>query len=257
MVGTGAFVVVLTGPAWGDLHRLAPGQSAILGRDEAADIRIDDEGISRRHLQIEVGPDGVRVSDLGSQNGSFHQGERFESQLLTDGDRLQLGINTTLLFRTDEAQAMAEQARAIADLRDPATNLYRRPYFEDRVAAAPAPTSLLYLEIDQTPASPELLTLVAQIIEQGVRQGDLVARLDEHRFGILVPHDNATGVEMLAERLRNRVELARPKDGTRTTLSIGIAVGGQRPEAQISAAREALAHARKTGCNRAVTRSAQ
>ena len=74
----------------------------ILGRDDTADIVLDDPGISRRHSEIRVTNDGphlvTSIRDLGSTNGTFVNGERITSQRLADGDRVTVG-RTTVTFR--------------------------------------------------------------------------------------------------------------------------------------------------------------
>jgi hypothetical protein len=76
----------------------------VLGRDNSADIILDDPGISRQHTEIRVTSDGphliVNIRDLGSTNGTFVNGERITSQRLTDGDRLSVG-RTALIFRAE------------------------------------------------------------------------------------------------------------------------------------------------------------
>ncbi len=74
----------------------------VLGRDNTADVILDDPGISRRHTEIRVTSDGphlvASIRDLGSTNGTFLNGERITSQHLTDGDRVNVG-RTTLIYR--------------------------------------------------------------------------------------------------------------------------------------------------------------
>jgi hypothetical protein len=76
----------------------------ILGRDNTADIILDDPGISRQHTEIRVTSDGphlvTNIRDLGSTNGTFVNGERITSQRLTDGDRVNVG-RTVLIFRAE------------------------------------------------------------------------------------------------------------------------------------------------------------
>jgi Protein of unknown function (DUF3662)/FHA domain len=76
----------------------------ILGRDNTADVILDDPGISRQHTEIRVTTDGphlvANIRDLGSTNGTFVNGERIISQRLTDGDRVSLG-RTALIFRAE------------------------------------------------------------------------------------------------------------------------------------------------------------
>jgi Inner membrane component of T3SS, cytoplasmic domain len=52
----------------GRVHPLPYGVH-VLGRGSDATVSLDHEDVSRRHAELEVGPDGVRVRDLGSKNG--------------------------------------------------------------------------------------------------------------------------------------------------------------------------------------------
>ena len=74
----------------------------VLGRDNTADVILEDPGISRRHTEIRVTSDGphlvASIRDLGSTNGTFVNGERITSQHLADGDRVNVG-RTTLIYR--------------------------------------------------------------------------------------------------------------------------------------------------------------
>ncbi|MBD3784978.1 MAG: FHA domain-containing protein, partial [Micrococcales bacterium] len=78
------------------------GAMTILGRDDSADIILDDPGISRRHSELRVTTDGphfvTSVRDLGSTNGTFVNGERITSTHLEDGDRITVG-RTSITFR--------------------------------------------------------------------------------------------------------------------------------------------------------------
>lgn len=85
----------------GDRYPLL-GSLTTLGRDESADIVLDDPGVSRRHSEIRVTTDGphlvTSIRDLNSTNGTFVNGDRITSQRLEDGDRLTLG-RTSATFR--------------------------------------------------------------------------------------------------------------------------------------------------------------
>ena len=78
------------------------GAITILGRDDSADIILDDPGISRRHSELRVTTDGphfvTTIRDLGSTNGTFVNGERITSEHLEDGDRVTVG-RTSITFR--------------------------------------------------------------------------------------------------------------------------------------------------------------
>lgn len=75
----------------------------VLGRDSAADITLDDPGVSRRHAEIRVTHDGphlvMGLRDLGSTNGTYVNGERISSQRLSDGDRVTVG-RVSFIVRT-------------------------------------------------------------------------------------------------------------------------------------------------------------
>jgi hypothetical protein len=62
-----------------------------IGRSLAADVRLDDPTISRRHALIVRGPDGIRVLDDRSLNGVFVNDKRVEWQTLADGDEIVVG----------------------------------------------------------------------------------------------------------------------------------------------------------------------
>jgi hypothetical protein len=78
----------------------------IVGRGNDADLRVDDPGVSRKHLEIRVtdSPNGPRLSahDLGSTNGVLVNGSRIESQALRDGDTVRIG-HTEMTVRVKQA----------------------------------------------------------------------------------------------------------------------------------------------------------
>jgi hypothetical protein len=70
---------------------LEPGWTRI-GRSAAADIRLDDPSVSRRHaLIVSELPDSLRVLDDRSLNGVFLNGEIVDWGRLADGDELMIG----------------------------------------------------------------------------------------------------------------------------------------------------------------------
>jgi DNA-directed RNA polymerase subunit RPC12/RpoP len=62
-----------------------------IGRSLAADVRLDDPTVSRRHALIVRQPDGVRLLDDRSLNGVFVNGERVDGQALEDADEIIVG----------------------------------------------------------------------------------------------------------------------------------------------------------------------
>ena len=78
------------------------GAHTVIGRDELADIVLDDPGISRRHCEVRVTNDGphlvTSIRDLGSTNGTFVNGQRITSTRLDEGDQITVG-RTQAVFR--------------------------------------------------------------------------------------------------------------------------------------------------------------
>jgi predicted nucleic acid-binding Zn-ribbon protein len=62
-----------------------------IGRSLAADVRLDDPTVSRRHALIVRHPEGVRLLDDRSLNGVFVNEARVESKILKDGDEIIIG----------------------------------------------------------------------------------------------------------------------------------------------------------------------
>ena len=62
-----------------------------IGSGEKADCRLDYEGISRVHCQLESVGNLVRLRDDGSKNGTRLNGKAIECEDLCDGDEIQLG----------------------------------------------------------------------------------------------------------------------------------------------------------------------
>jgi hypothetical protein len=70
---------------------IEPGWTRI-GRSVAADIRLDDPSVSRRHALVVSEPgESLRVLDDRSLNGVFVNAEEIEWGKLTDGDELTIG----------------------------------------------------------------------------------------------------------------------------------------------------------------------
>ena len=83
------------------------GAITVLGRDDDADIIIDDPGVSRRHSEIRITHDGphlvMSIRDLGSTNGTFVNSDPVESQHIFDGDSITLGRTSMTIHLGDRA----------------------------------------------------------------------------------------------------------------------------------------------------------
>src|SRR5262245_33775674 len=83
--------------------------TAIVGASSDADLVLSDGGVSRRHLELAVVPEGVRVVDLGSKNGTRLLGAKLNVAVVGVGAEIVLGQTT---LRLDDADAAADAVEA-------------------------------------------------------------------------------------------------------------------------------------------------
>jgi pSer/pThr/pTyr-binding forkhead associated (FHA) protein len=62
-----------------------------IGRGLSADLRLDENSVSRRHALIVQRPTGARILDDRSSNGTFVNGRRISQAQLQNGDVILLG----------------------------------------------------------------------------------------------------------------------------------------------------------------------
>ena len=84
----------------GGVTRLVALQQSVthLGRGFSANLRLEDQSVSRRHAVIVNGGEGARILDDRSANGTFVNGRRVTEALLRDRDVIRLG-RVALVYR--------------------------------------------------------------------------------------------------------------------------------------------------------------
>ena len=85
-----ALLVVRRGPNVG-ARFLLDADSTVAGRHPDADIFLDDVTVSRRHAEFVRTGNAFQVRDLDSLNGTYFDGVRIDSALLSDGAEVQVG----------------------------------------------------------------------------------------------------------------------------------------------------------------------
>ena len=84
--------------AWGRVRLPLEVGEHVIGRDLAADIRLNHSTVSRRHACVLVDPAGVHLSDLGSKNGTFRGDQPVTTAVaLVDGDVVRIGSLTMIV----------------------------------------------------------------------------------------------------------------------------------------------------------------
>jgi diguanylate cyclase (GGDEF)-like protein len=270
------FLVVLAGSSVGEMFALKQPE-LVVGRSRGASIRLDDDGVSRKHAKLTLRPDGVQVEDLESANGTFVNDQKLSGpRLLNDGDKITLGSTTILKFTyTDDVEEQFQRRMFQAALRDGLTRAYNRSYMLERLGKEVAfsvrhgtPLTLLMFDVDHFkkvndtyghPAGDAVLVAIAEIAQANIRAEDVFARLGGEEFGVLCRAVDVKNAAILAERLRARIEATRVKhEATElaVTVSIGLAslseLTSASAEKLIAAADEALYEAKRSGRNRFV-----
>ena len=79
-------------------------KSSVIGRDESLPLQIEDDKVSRRHVQIRFEPSDsrYRAVDMKSTNGTLFNGRTVTTEVvLSEGDEIQVG-DTKMLFTSED-----------------------------------------------------------------------------------------------------------------------------------------------------------
>ncbi|MDP1828200.1 MAG: FHA domain-containing protein [Archangium sp.] len=96
--GENAYFRVMNGATEGTRIEIADAQEYIFGRDAAdADIVLNDDLVSRKHVKVRRDWSGTHVEDLGSRNGIKLNKKRTRKATIKDRDELEIG-GVRLLF---------------------------------------------------------------------------------------------------------------------------------------------------------------
>jgi two-component system, cell cycle response regulator len=274
--GASAYLVVIAGPSFGEMYKLKPDRS-VLGRDDSADVRLTDDGISRAHAAVEREGGKIVLVDLDSTNGTFCNGARIQRCDLTDGDKVAVGASTILKFTfQDQADERYQKQLFESALRDGLTATFNRRYFTDRLHTEmrfaerhDKSLALLFVDIDHFKkindahghqAGDYVLAAVAREMIATIRAEDVLSRYGGEEFAIICREIESEGARALGERLRSAVARKRfEHDGKSisVTISVGVAVvrGPRDAQPLIAAADAAMYEAKRTGRDRVVLHS--
>lgn len=95
-------LVAEEGPLKG--QRWALSRPLVVGREGTCDVVIPDRQVSRFHARLTPTAEGVILEDLGSKNGTHHNGNALSAPvMLQDGDAMQISYVQQFLFFTSDA----------------------------------------------------------------------------------------------------------------------------------------------------------
>jgi ABC-type multidrug transport system ATPase subunit len=195
-----------------------PAKVARIGRAVDNDVVVPDLQVSRYHAELRRAPGGYEITDLGSHNGTFVNGQRISSAVVTEADAIGVGLATFRLVG-DELQQFDDTGDISLDARGLTVTLSSGKVLLDDVGF-PLPERCLLGVIGPSGAGKS--TLLGALT--GMRPAttgtvlydgrDLYANYAElrHRIG-LVPQENILHTQLSARRgLSYAAELRFPRD---------------------------------------------
>ena len=85
-------------------YRWSISDEIIIGRTGACDISITNQQVSRKHARVFLTERGPALEDLGSKNGTFHNGRPVtELTYLKEGDLIQIALAQEFIFFGQDA----------------------------------------------------------------------------------------------------------------------------------------------------------
>jgi diguanylate cyclase (GGDEF)-like protein len=203
-----------------------------------------------------------RVSSLGSneQDGAWQE-------LCSEAEGMlkpTLKLAAQLAAAYDEIRQQSNNLMTFTEVRtDPLTGVSNRRALDETLESMFAmmhryehPFSVVLLDIDRFKQMNQeqghlygdrMLKSVARLLDDSVRDTDLVARHGGEEFVIVMPQTMLDGATIFAERLRRRVEQQLP-----LTVSggVSVAVDGDNPQTLLARADAALYSAKAAGRNK-------
>jgi diguanylate cyclase (GGDEF)-like protein len=249
-----------------------------IGRDLECAVSVQDSKISRMHAKINALPtDGQDaepkfiLTDLGSTNGSFVNGQRISQIELRHRDRISIGSFVFGFFLRDELVVTPTPSPVDPTGWDELTGLLNRSMFEreleSQVQSAKAngyEIDLIFFEINHFKklretygyqVGYEVLREVGNLIRLNCRKQDIGARYGSEQFAIILPDTPMERALVQADRLRKAaMAYVVPTEDTAIGIAVSVGLAALEPAMKssqdlIRAAERALQAARNTGSN--------
>src|ERR1700730_2231987 len=155
----------ISGKDQGGEYPLLDAGELVIGRSSELEMVLAEDMVSRKHAKLSLGEGKITISDLGSTNGTFVNGEKVDRAQLKEGDRILIGTSILkLISRTKDGAA--------ADARAAQQHL-------ERTAAAQEPRpggrSAVQGRLDEVP-----LVDVLQLLSTSKKTGAIVIRGYRH-----------------------------------------------------------------------------
>ncbi|MBI4700932.1 MAG: response regulator [Deltaproteobacteria bacterium] len=168
-------MVVLAGAAAG--RRYVIDDAAVIGRDQAVAIVLDDPGVSRRHAAVRRADTGeLELEDLESSNGTLVNGRHVRQARLERGDQIQVGGVVLQVAPYDPVEEDLRRRQRLETLGRLAAGITHE--LNNALAALlPSVDHLRALPGDRRLEAPEVDECLREVKEAGERAAEIVRRI--------------------------------------------------------------------------------
>ena len=218
-------------------------EGIVIGRADDADIPLDDQSVSRKHVRITKQKKEFIVADLGSTNGTYLNDVKIpEPTTLRNGDRIKIGTTIFKFICSDDMEAEYFDQLYQYSIRDGLTGLYNKKNLLEtldnefqRCKRYDRSLTVMMMDLDHFKkvndtyghlVGDRVLVLVAEVLKNYFRTADFISRFGGEEFCVILPETVLASAHLTAERIRMAVSNIKLSDNGReiaVTISIGLA----------------------------------
>ena len=258
-------------------------EEVILGRALEADVRVNDNKVSRRHAKIntvrneESKQNEYILTDFGSRNGTAINGIKVDQEALQNGDKITIGEHILRFDLLDEIdREYQRQIHRLISHDDLTGLLSSRSFFSElrresaRAKSEDRQFCVMMMDVDHFKnvndtyghlTGSKTLEEIGGCIIGIMRSGDAAARFGGEEFAAFLLDAEISQAMVAAERIRAVIEAekfsvirqGKPSDKHHVTISIGISSfpdDSTDPIELVEMADSALYRAKREGRNR-------
>ena len=190
----------------------------LIGREATCDIVVSDRQVSRHHARLSVTSRGTVLEDLGSKNGTHHNGQRITATAyLQDGDVIQIALAQNFVYLSSDATVPLEAPETeVLSIQPPKQDITPAPRLRLEKRSRRV---WIYFQSDKNKSSEQeilpplsasqfkLLDILYENQGRVVLRQDIVARVwGEEAFAI-----SEQALDALVRRLRERLSEIDPQ----------------------------------------------
>ncbi len=212
----------------------------VVGRDEACEVCVCEDSISRRHAEIAFDGHNYYVQDLGSTNGTFVNDARVSSSRLNSGDRMRFGNHIYKFITLDGVESKYHEIVFKMMTTDGLTQVYNKRFLLDtlereihQALRGQQSLCLLMMDLDKFKsindtyghlAGDHVLAEFAARATSVLRSGEVLARYGGEEFALLCSPATLEQAVLAAERVR-QITASEPIRYERVEIPVTVSIG--------------------------------